>query len=493
MDNNIQKIKNLLEYFVCHQNYMASGESTNVLGYDKYIKPLIDSGNFAKTGQGYADGSIQNQVKGFDEYLNHQVCINIQPNFGSYTSKKSYLNWRETGINIFCEWKNNEVCGLSIGYAYWWEKPTQYEILHTYTLKDLALYNESDEISNELIDFYNKFMSEYTNYKKHEGKYFLLENDYYNNAKRTEYLKSMKPYISILKHNYNLILTGAPGTGKTYLAKQIAAQMIMGMEYSEKLEEDTVFKSHVGFTQFHPSYDYTDFVEGLRPTKEANGFVRTDGIFKAFCKEAIVKNDGKPYIFIIDEINRGEISKIFGELFFSVDPGYRGKAGKVKTQYQNMIEGGDVFKDGFYVPENVYIIGTMNDIDRSVESMDFAFRRRFAFIEIKAMENTAMLDTLDENIKNVVLNRMKHLNYIIWHKEKENEPQDHQSIEGLSSAYHIGASYFLKLKNYNGDFNSLWSFHIEGVLREYLRGMEDLEENIERLKKAFDDDTDTDY
>lgn len=304
---------------------------------------------------------------------------------------------------------------------------------------------------------------------------------------------NMEKYSTLLHNNYNLILSGAPGTGKTYLAKQIAAQMIVSEDYSGELENDSTFKSHVGFTQFHPSYDYTDFVEGLRPTKEANGFVRTDGIFKAFCKEAIEKNDGKPYIFIIDEINRGEISKIFGELFFSVDPGYRGKAGKVKTQYQNMIEGGDVFKDGFYVPENVYIIGTMNDIDRSVESMDFAFRRRFAFIEIKAMKNTAMLDTLDENIKNVALNRMKHLNYIIWHKEKGNEPQDRQSIEGLSSAYHIGASYFLKLKNYNGDFNSLWSFHIEGVLREYLRGMEDLEENIERLKKAFDDDTDTDY
>lgn len=101
--------------------------------------------------------------------------------------------------------------------------------------------------------------------------------------------------------------------------------------------------------------------------------------------EATDKTNAPKYVFVIDEINRGDMSKIFGELFFSIDPGYRGKDGKVDTQYQNLIDidpetqNEDVFKNGFYVPENVYVIGTMNDIDRSVESMDFAMRRRFAF------------------------------------------------------------------------------------------------------------------
>ena len=95
----------------------------------------------------------------------------------------------------------------------------------------------------------------------------------------------------------------------------------------------------------------------------------------------------KKFVFIIDEINRGEISKIFGELFFSIDPGYRGVKGKVQTQYQNLITEDDPFKDGFFIPENVYIIGTMNDIDRSVECMDFAMRRRFTFKEITAEES----------------------------------------------------------------------------------------------------------
>ena len=422
----------------------------------------------------------------------------------------------------------------------------------------------------------------------------------------------------LLTFKYNLILTGAPGTGKTYLAKQIAQQMIFG-EIKEKMtdEERKQFDEQCDFVQFHPSYDYTDFVEGLRP-KQYNGnvgFELKDGVFKEFCAKAIRNfedskktqqvliaqqsfadkynviinkiNDGsitkfdlkttgtmevvdvsnrnsiilrfagtttnrtytvsfkrisilsesfpdvasldkmnniydsiqgvikgcnasaywavlreiykqceqessqrnekkelqqevkeKPYVFIIDEINRGEISKIFGELFFSIDPGYRGEKGKVKTQYQNLIEEDDEFYDGFYVPENVYIIGTMNDIDRSVESMDFAFRRRFAFKEIKADDRIEMLDELLQ--KDKAIKRMKNLNKAI------------EGIEGLSTAYHIGPAYFLKLKNYNGNFQQLWENHLEGLLREYLRGMQNLEEKLKTLKAAYDNESDSD-
>lgn len=192
---------------------------------------------------------------------------------------------------------------------------------------------------------------------------------------------------------------------------------------------------------------------------------------------------------IIDEINRGEISKIFGELFFSIDPGYRGKKGKVLTQYANMQNNPNEFDlslnieesedyGHFFVPENVYIIGTMNDIDRSVESMDFAFRRRFAFKEIKAMDRVEMLDELPQN--GIAINRMKNLNKAI------------ESIEGLSTAYHIGPAYFLKLKNYNGNFQQLWENHLDGLLREYLRGMQKLEEKLKTLKAAYDNESDSD-
>ena len=374
------------------------------------------------------------------------------------------------------------------------------------------------------------------------------------------------PYIKLLLNNRNLILNGAPGTGKTHLAKQVAAQIIYEGNVPERFEEDTKFIEQCGFVQFHPSYDYTDFVEGLRPThpnKDGNiGFERKDGIFKAFCKRVLIpkptlpsaeemlqlfkeglrRNNGitlksfrseteirvivnekeniavqiasnwsctdehmlkylrkgechendtytktigdyilenymperipskmnhrlLPNIFIIDEINRGEISKIFGELFFSVDPGYRGVKGKVQTQYQNLIGDDDPFKDGFYIPENVYIIGTMNDIDRSVECMDFAMRRRFTFKEITAEESG-----INMGLSNEATKRMQSLNNAI------------SEIEGFNSSFHIGAAYYLGVT----DYNELWELKLQGLLKEYLRGMPDAEDTLETLKKAYE-------
>ena len=187
----------------------------------------------------------------------------------------------------------------------------------------------------------------------------------------------------------------------------------------------------------------------------------------------------KKYVFIIDEINRGEISKIFGELFFSIDPGYRGEKGKVETQYQNMIEDGDVFKDGFYVPDNVYIIGTMNDIDRSVESMDFAMRRRFAWQEVTAEESYAnMIENVPEfaGVKDEIKARMFNLNKGV------------SKTEGLDEAYQIGAAYFRKYLNYQNcanPFDCLWENHLKGLLYEYLRGNRKAKDLLEKLHEAY--------
>ena len=201
----------------------------------------------------------------------------------------------------------------------------------------------------------------------------------------------------------------------------------------------------------------------------------------------VAKVERKKFVFIIDEINRGEASKIFGELFYSIDPGYRGRAGKVFTQYANMETTPNIFdsylgekqKFGhFFVPENVYIIGTMNDIDRSVESMDFAFRRRFRWEEISATQNIEMLSSLeDSSLQAEAERRMSNLNEAI-----SNTPE-------LSSAYNIGPSYFLKLKETQGDLNerfkALWDGHLESLLKEYLRGRSDMQSRLDILKEAY--------
>lgn len=277
--------------------------------------------------------------------------------------------------------------------------------------------------------------------------------------------------FKLLQANKNLVLTGAPGTGKTYLAKKVAR----------------LFNAVTEFVQFHPSYDYTDFVEGLRPVKGIDNkelvFVRKDGVFKAFCKSAL-DNPDRNYVLIIDEINRGEFSKILGELFYSIDPDYRGKEqGTVKTQYQNMIDSDDVFADGFFVPENVYILATMNDIDRSVESMDFAIRRRFSWLEIIYTDTKDSILSSCQEIQEflgVVDKRLKNINNAMLNQDLH-----------LGSAYQLGASYFTKLKKYDDvtdvtlKFANLWSYHIKGVLVEYLRGSEDPESGLKLLEDAY--------
>ena len=408
------------------------------------------------------------------------------------------------------------------------------------------------------------------------------------------------PYSKTLLTSKNIIFRGAPGTGKSYLAKQIAADIVSDGatdKYTELTDEQ---KKQIEFVQFHPSYDYSDFVEGLRPKMNEDGtmgFELYDGIFKSFTDKArrnfesskksrkaieqeasvqtqmkaffdsieygetsfktvtgnkftiadideeknriyieipgnktankLVLNIGeiramlesglefnkisditnffgkqfatqgysydfalfkeikskqiklsdadmnseklKNYIFIIDEINRGEISKILGELFFTIDPGYRGPAGSVATQYSNMHVNQ---AEKFYIPENVYIIGTMNDIDRSVEPIDFAMRRRFRFIDIKVKETQYMLDCLGDNdLKSEAVKKMDSLNEEIL------------KVEDLNENYQIGASYFLKLKELS--FDELWEDYIRPLLHEYVHGLYNEEDIIQRFKAAY--------
>ena len=311
-----------------------------------------------------------------------------------------------------------------------------------------------------------------------KGDKFVVTYQKTNKAENQKKRNYNNLFSEKLVQSRNIIFHGAPGTGKTFLAKQIAADIISNGEVSDIKELDKSSQEQFEFVQFHPSYDYTDFVEGLRPVVSENktvGFELQDGIFKAFVEKArkeYEKNskDPKPYVFVIDEINRGEISKIFGELFFAIDPGYRGPDGSISTQYANLHENP---AEKFYIPKNVYIIGTMNDIDRSVDSFDFAMRRRFRFIEIKAEDTAAsMLKSLPKGKADEAMQRMKALNQVI------------AEIEDLGKNYQIGAAYFKKIADLN--FDQLWTDYLAPLLSDYLRGLHNEKELMESFKNEYD-------
>ena len=376
-------------------------------------------------------------------------------------------------------------------------------------------------------------------------------------------------YKSVNARNIKqIIFNGAPGTGKTFGVKKYAIDATQGDETRWKI------------IQFHPSYDYTDFVEGIRPIstneeeKEKMSFVKIDGEFKRFCRvivndrikeclefiktleeeekskideinreyneeskknmlleyifelskkdndkilnnvekellkkfNAIESKDSKIYYFIIDEINRADISKVFGELMYGFE--YRGIQHRISTQYSQLDltyhkdEKNsysplvfDCFKDGFFVPHNVVLIGTMNDIDKNVEAIDFAMRRRFHWVPIKAndvmkpvleavfCENYIDYQIYNPTIKNLV-EKIKIMNKNIVDNGKK---------YGLTEDYQIGPSYFKnfdilakKEKEINDAFNREFELVVQPTLIEYVRGRADDNQIKEFIKNCKD-------
>lgn len=271
----------------------------------------------------------------------------------------------------------------------------------------------------------------------------------------------------LLLRSDNLLLHGAPGTGKTYLARQVATLVVSGgrADNPKELTEDE--KKQIGFVQFYPGYDYSNFVEGLKPSDTAvspSGFERRDGVFKKFVTTA-GQNPDKKFVFIIDEVNRASSSAVFGEVFSLLEPGKRGE----------YIADLQVSGAPFSLPSNLYIIATMNDIDRSAEPLDFAFRRRWKIVEIAPIDTEdAILETLPEDKREEAEKRMNSLNEAIT-----KEP-------ALGKGYQIGGSYFQRLADKSVSFNDLWEEDIEPLLREYLQGEDGATKIIGRLKDAYD-------
>jgi len=264
--------------------------------------------------------------------------------------------------------------------------------------------------------------------------------------------------LSILERKKNIVLQGPPGTGKTFIAKRLAF-CAMGRKDNSKVD----------MVQFHQSFSYEDFIQGYRPTETGN-FSLVDGVFYRFCKRA--KNDpNNKYFFIIDEINRGNLSKIFGELMLLIEGDKRGEHYAVSLTYQSDDD------EQFYVPSNVYVIGTMNTADRSLAVVDYALRRRFSFISIHPKFNNQfknfMSKYLDISFIDKISERLTTLN------------EEINSDVHLGEGFLIGHSYFCSTENIESPelwYEEIVQFEIEPLLNEYwFDEPEKVRSSIERL------------
>lgn len=290
----------------------------------------------------------------------------------------------------------------------------------------------------------------------------------------TEHDEKIRKIIETVKQNRQIILYGPPGTGKTFTAKKIATQ-ILSQESSDVSRTSKEFKDFqeegsVYIMQFHPSYSYEDFVQGIKPVIGARNSITykvRDGIFKKICQYEDRSGDDIR-ILIIDEINRGNLSKIFGELIYALE--YRGE--KIRLQYADFDD--DESNESLLVPENLYIIGTMNTADRSISLFDTAMRRRFAFIP--------MMVDYDLVAKKIDLEKFdkQELN-----DKLESKPSDHDErlILSLLAVFklnqmisedlrmgrekQIGHTYLLKIAEDESEFLNVWKYKIMPLLEEF--------------------------
>lgn len=247
--------------------------------------------------------------------------------------------------------------------------------------------------------------------------------------------KEYNVLVNLLNNKKNLIIQGAPGVGKTFLAKRLAYS-IMGVKDINRVQ----------MVQFHQSYSYEDFIMGFRPSKE--NFELKQGSFYKFCKKA-EDDDENDYFFIIDEINRGNLSKIFGELFMLIEKDKRGEKNKIQLLYS---------EESFFIPKNLYIIGLMNTADRSLAMVDYALRRRFSFFNLKPGFSSEGFKAYQENVD------IENFNTLIETVVELNE--EIKNDESLGEGFVIGHSYFSNIKSYE-QLEFIIDYEIIPLLKEY--------------------------
>lgn len=463
-NEQLTNFKKMLAKFIFMVEYDENSAYEH--GFYKDMSTKIKDGTYKQSGQGYRGDAIQKIIDDCDLYNKAKIFINIGSGY-QRRNRGSYLMIGENWIDIYPILDDEKV------------KVKKLEIF-------VAINNENVLYDvNTLNLFEDNSLKQYDESK--DEKVLIMLNEIYE--KYLEYDKN--DIIKILKEKKNIILQGAPGTGKTYSVDEIIALMLNKPEWiadHKKLVEEcrkenlTIPKSagieytgHIAFCTFHQSMDYEDFIEGIKPeinkdTKSIEYNVE-HGIFWHIA-EAARNNQNDNYILVIDEINRGNVSKIFGELITLLE------AGKRKGGDQEIMVKLPYSKADFSLTNNLYIIGTMNTTDRSVGNLDYAVRRRFSFITMKTDRTVVEKFYVDKDVelRNKALSLFDQINSFI----EKHPADDEMDLEDLK----IGHSYFmanelelLKLK---------MKYEVLPLIKEYVKdGLLNIEKDDEAYFKKW--------
>lgn len=536
------KFKCLLEYFVAHLEYAENGMS-DTIGFNRYLKDIVDTSNFKISGYGWKGQQIQLQVAAWEDFHCGKICINVDAR--GHQTKSCYLNWKGTGINITPFWNEDHIHDLQI-LIYTEEDGGRWDSICSYPLASLSLFDERNTVNVSLKQLFKEYCAYKEAYNEQITKKGMINQDTLRAAK-------------LLENSGQIILQGAPGCGKTYITTELAVYLCDGEVPSTREELKKRYKElqkegRVEFTTFHQSLDYEEFVEGLKPDTDSLNdkemrFVVKSGIFKRICQAAsatttsnlkeaynsfaedvvnyddiykinmpngsmfgvtingkgnlslytgkdfklngtltyeniekffygadlgywkcyfkgiidVLKKDyklaaenkdaNKPYVLVIDEINRANVSKVLGELITLLEKNKR--LGEEDEFTVTLPYSGE----NFGVPDNLYIIGTMNTADRSLGYIDYAVRRRFAFMTIEAKS-----DVIREfyNGNGELMKKELLLFTSVSDLIKDNLNPDFDLNDIM-----VGHSYFLAKSD--DDFELNLEYKIRPLLEEYLR------------------------